>query len=64
MFIDLSLKSMYSSVEHSTFELSWFLSHQGVMGHILESCKRGDVVISQVLKQILKLESFELASSW
>ena len=55
---------MYSSVEHSTFELSWFLSYQDVMGHILESCKRGDVVISQVLKQILKLESFELASSW
>ena len=64
MFIDLSLKSMYSSDEHSTFELSWFLLHQEVMERILESCKRGDVVISQVLKQILKLESFELASSW
>ena len=55
---------MYSSDEHSTFELSWFLLHQEVMERILESCKRGDVVISQVLKQILKLESFELASSW
>ena len=46
MFIDLSLKSMYSSDERSTFELSWFLSHQEVMEHILESCKRGKYVIA------------------
>ena len=46
IFIDPSLKSMYSSDEHSTFELSWFLSHPEVMEHILESCKRGKYVIA------------------
>ena len=37
---------MYSSDEHSTFELSWFLSHQEVIERILESCKRGKGVIT------------------
>ena len=50
MFIDLSLKSMYSSDEHSTFEMSWFLSHQEVMEHILESCKCGKGVIAVSVK--------------
>ena len=37
---------MYSSDEHSTFELSWFLSHQEVMEHKFESCKHGKGVIA------------------